>query len=58
MTDRRKIEAHPSLWAVVVFHGRRKGVLSVWATKAEADRAAAAIGTQAFVLPPRGAGRG
>jgi len=47
---RRKIKAYPTLWAVVIFHG--KGLDSYWATKGDADREAAVIGPNAFVLPP------
>jgi hypothetical protein len=60
----RKVEAHRTLWSVVVFHGAGLGsigrcakgrtLVGLYATKAEADEAAAKV-KGGFVLPPRNA---
>jgi hypothetical protein len=53
----RKVEAHPRLWSVVVFHGEGRGLVGLYQTKAEAD-AIARKGRGRFVLPPRNAWAG
>jgi len=47
----QKIEAHPRLWSVVVFHGKDRRRVGLYGTKAQAE--AAALGLRTFVLPPR-----
>jgi hypothetical protein len=46
-----KIEAHRTLWSVVVFHPK-PGLVGLYQTKAEAD-AIAQKGHGRFVLPPK-----
>jgi hypothetical protein len=62
-----KVEAHPTKWSVVLFHGAGLGVIGQYAkgctlvghydTKAEADAEAAKV-KGGFVLPPRNAWAG
>jgi hypothetical protein len=52
-----KVEAHPTLWAVVVVHEKGRGLVGLYPTKAEAD-AVAQKGHQRFVLPPKTAWAG
>lgn len=47
----RKIEAHRTLWSVVVFNPKAWQLIGLYRTKAEADEIARK-GTQRFVLPP------
>jgi hypothetical protein len=47
----KKVEAHRTLWSVVVFHGKGRGLVGLYPTKAEGDRVAQK-GHQRFVLPP------
>jgi hypothetical protein len=50
-------DRHRRLWSVVVFHGKGRGLVGLYATKAEAD-AVAQKGHQRFVLPPAAAWAG
>jgi hypothetical protein len=53
---KRKIEAHRTLWSVVVFEPK-PGLVGLYQTKAAAD-AIAQKGHGRFVLPPRNAWAG
>jgi hypothetical protein len=53
----RKIEAHKRLWSIVIFHGKERGLIGLYATKALADDAVKRV-KGGFVLPPREAWKG
>jgi hypothetical protein len=48
---RRKIEAHHTLWSVVVFDGKDRGLVGLYQTKQEADEVAQKY-PHRFALPP------